>query len=170
MPVRGILEYPDPHLRRRSDAVEGFDADLAALVGDLRDTLNDVGGLGLSAPQIGEQRAVFVVRGDPDGPLDVYVNPMLLRRSAPGLIEESCLSLPGVVGNVIRPTEIRVRAEDEQGEVFERDLSGMAAVCVQHEMDHLTGTLFIDRLSVFQRWRLRLAGMQTRRPVRLRTV
>jgi peptide deformylase len=168
--VRTILQYPDPLLRRPCAEVEAFDDDLSVLVQDLRDTLDRAGGLGLSAPQIGDTRAVFVVRGtDPEGPLEVYVNPVLVRRSAPGLVEESCLSIPDVVGNVIRPTEIRVRARNERGETVERDLSAMAAVCVQHEMDHLAGTLFIDRLSVLRRWRLRLAGVRTQRPARLRT-
>jgi peptide deformylase len=73
----------------------------------------------------------------------------------PGIVEESCLSVPGVVGNVVRGTRLRVRALDRSGQVFERDLEGMHAVCLQHEMDHLAGKLFVDRLSLFRRLRVR---------------
>ena len=170
MPLRPVLEYPDPRLREPAVPVRAFDAGLAALTDDLRDTLADAGGLGLSAPQIGDDRAVLVVDLSDDGTgAEVYVNPVLLGRAAPGLVEESCLSIPGVVGNVIRHTEVRVRAVDVAGDPFERELSGMAAVCLQHEMDHLNGTLFIDRLSLLRRLRLRFAGVRTRRPTRLRT-
>ena len=89
---------------------------------------------------------------------DVYINPKILTRALPGLVEESCLSVPGVVGNVVRATQLRVRARDTAGEVFERDLEGMHAVCLQHEIDHLAGRLFVDRLSLFRRLRVRLAA------------
>ena len=93
----------------------------------------------------------------------VYVNPEILSESTPGLVEESCLSLPGVVGNVIRATEVRVRSRDRHGEVFERDLCGMDAVCLQHEMDHLAGRLLVDRLSLIRRLRIRAAVRRRRR-------
>jgi peptide deformylase len=168
--VRPIVEYPDPRLRAVARPVEHFDEELRSLIGDLCDTLDSVGGLGLSAPQVGDDRAVFVARTGPgESELEAYVNPVLVGRSALGLVEESCLSIPGVVGNVIRPTEIRVRTWDGDGRECERALSAMAAVCVQHEMDHLEGTLFIDRLSILKRLRLRFAGLRTRRPARLRS-
>ena len=81
----------------------------------------------------------------------IYINPQILSRAAPGIVEESCLSLPGVVGNVIRRTRVRVHAQDRFGAEFERDLEGMDAVSLQHEIDHLDGKLFVDRLSPIRR-------------------
>jgi len=153
-----VLEYPDPTLRETSQSVTAFDDGLATLVDDLFNTLAERGGLGLSAPQLGRLERVLVVHvpEDDEGPT-VYVNPVILKSSAPGLVEEGCISVPGVLGNVVRATRIRLRAQDLQGETFERELHGMHAVCVQHEIDHLDGRLFIDRLSWFRRMRLRSA-------------
>jgi peptide deformylase len=91
----------------------------------------------------------------------VFVNPEILASAVPGLVEESCLSVPGVVGDVVRATTLRVRAWDRAGRPFERTVDGMLAVCLQHEMDHLAGKLFIDRLSLFRRLRIR-AGATAR--------
>ncbi len=158
-----ILEYPDPRLRLRAEPVTRFDAPLARLVDDLVETLHATGGIGISAPQVNHRCRVLVVdlSGDGTAP-QVYVNPEILSKSAPGLVEESCLSVPGVVGNVIRATEVRVRARDRSGVSFERELSGMDAVCLQHEMDHLDGRLFVDRLSLFRRLRIRAAAARAR--------
>lgn len=154
-----ILEYPDATLRATSSPVTDFDTDLTALVSDLFDTLAVRGGLGLSAPQTGRLQRVLVVHVPDDeyGPM-AYINPEILKTAAPGLVEEGCMSVPGVLGNVIRPTQIRVRAQDPRGTCFERDLNGMHAVCVQHEIDHLEGRLFIDRLSWFRRMRIKAAA------------
>jgi peptide deformylase len=154
--VRAILEYPDPRLRLHAAPVAAFDAGLARLVEDLLDTLRAAGGIGLSAPQLGvaSQVAVADLAGDGTAP-QVYVNPALLARSRLGIVEESCLSVPGIVGNVIRATRVRIRAQDASGAGFERDLEGLAAVCLQHELDHLAGRLFIDRLSPLRRLMLR---------------
>lgn len=110
-------------------------------------------------PQAGIALQVLVIdlSGSASAP-HVYVNPQILTRSAPGLVEESCLSVPGVVGNVVRATQLRARARDAAGAVFESDLEGMHAVCLQHEMDHLSGKLFVDRLSLVQRLRTRVTA------------
>jgi len=158
MPRRPILEYPDPRLRERSAPVTAFDAGLARLVEDLVETLHATPtGIGISAPQVGDLRQVLIMdltesRTEPE----VYINPEILSRSVPGLVEESCLSIPAVVGNVVRSTQLRVRAVDAEGRPFERDLEGMHAVCLQHEVDHLEGKLFIDRLPLLQRLRFRI--------------
>jgi peptide deformylase len=154
-----ILEYPDPRLRERSQPVTSFDAALGRLVDDLLETLYATTGIGLSAPQAGIHRQVLVMdlSGSASAPA-VYVNPEILYSAAPGLVEESCLSVPGVVGNLVRATQVRVRACDRAGQAFERDLEGMYAVCLQHEMDHLAGKLFVDRLSLFRRLRVRAAA------------
>lgn len=156
MPIRPILEYPDPRLRQPSAPVATFDADLARLVEDLLLTLYGTSGIGLSAPQTGTSSRVLVMdhSGDATAP-EVYVNPEILERAAFGLVEESCLSLPGITGNVLRATKVRVRARDQQGNAFERGLAGMPAVCLQHEIDHLNGKLFIDRLWFWRRLLIR---------------
>jgi peptide deformylase len=150
--VLPIIEYPDPRLRRRAAPVTRFDGGTMRLADALLETLYDKGGIGLSAPQVGvfERVAVTDLSGEATDP-QVYVNPEVLSRSAIGLVEESCLSVPGVVGNVFRATRVRVRAQDRQGQTFERDLDGMHAVCLQHEIDHLEGKLFIDRLWFWRR-------------------
>ncbi len=159
-----ILEHPDPRLREKAQPVTVFDEELSRFIDDLFDTLYATGGMAFSAPQVGDGRRVLVMdltkdRTDPQ----VYVNPEESLRSAWGLVEESCLSLPGVVGNVMRATKLRVKAQDRDGTVFERDLTDMAAVCLQHEMDHLDGTLFIDRLSFLGKLYLRLFSREYRK-------
>ena len=160
-----VLEYPDPRLRLSSRRVTSFDGNLAGLIDNLFEILQETKAIALSAPQVDDRRAVLVMDLSSDGSAaQAYVNPEILSRSAWGLVEESCLSLPGVVGNVVRATEVRVRAQDRHGNVFERDLVGMEAVCLQHEMDHLVGKLFVDRLSLFQRLRFHaFAGKRARR-------
>lgn len=157
-----ILEYPDPRLRLQAQPVTSFDDSLARLIEDLIETLHIRNAIGLSAPQVGDRRQVLVTDLSADGSAaQAYVNPEICSRAAWGLVEESCLSVPGVVGNVVRATKIRVRARDRHGEAVERDLEGMDAVCLQHEVDHLNGKLFIDRLSIFRRLRIR-ARMKAR--------
>jgi peptide deformylase len=159
MAVLDILELPDDRLRQISQPVESFDASLATLVDDLFETLSHSGGIGLSAPQAGiHQQVITVYVPDDDYGAQAYINPEILSRSTPRFVEESCLSVPGVEGNVVRATRLRVRAHNTDGEVFERDVDGMHAVCIQHELDHLEGTLFIDRLSWFKKLRMKLAG------------
>jgi peptide deformylase len=156
MALLPILQYPDPRLRLRAAPVAAFDADLARLIDDLLETLYATQGIGLAAPQTGDRRQVVVIdlSGSASAP-QVYVNPEILVSAVPGLVEESCLSVPGVVGNVVRATQVRVRARDRSGQAFERDLDGMHAVCLQHEMDHLEGKLFVDYLSDLKRERIR---------------
>lgn len=154
-----ILEYPDPRLRQHAQPVTVLDRSLSRLVDDLIETLHATSGIGLSAPQTGIPQALVLIdlSGRTAAP-EVYVNPKILSQGVPGLVEEGCLSIPGIVGTVVRATQLRVRALDRWGDPFERDLDGMGAVCLQHEMDHLAGRLFIDRLSLFRRLRIRLAA------------
>jgi peptide deformylase len=165
MSILPIVEYPDPRLRQRADPVTTFDASLAQLVEDMRETLAATKGIALSAPQTGDRRRVVVVDlpGDATTPA-LYVNPEILARAAPGFVEESCLSVPGIIGSVWRATKVTVRACDNSGEPFERRLEGMHAVCLQHEIDHLEGRLFIDRLWLVRRLivRSRLAARARR--------
>ena len=165
MAVLPIIEYPDERLRARSDAVTSFDAAFGAFVDDLVATLHASPGIGLCAPQVGTLRRVLVADLSDDGsdPQE-YVNPELLSRSGLAVVDERCLSLPGISAKIVRAAAVTVRASDRAGRVFERELEGMHAVCVQHEIDHLDGKLFTDRLSAFRRLRHRsaLAALERR--------
>ena len=162
MAILPILAHPDPRLRETSQPVTVFDEELARLVANLSETLRVSGGIGLAAPQTGDRRQVLVIDlSGGESPPEVYINPELHPGATQCLVEESCLSVPGVVGNVVRAISIRVRAQDPQGNPFEQELEGMPAVCLQHEVDHLRGTLFIDRLPLLQRLRLRLRRGQS---------
>lgn len=162
-----IIEYPDPLLRTASTIVEHFDASLNRLLGNLADTLHATPGIGLCAPQIGELRQVVVMDlSEDDSSLEEYINPEICSRSGMAIATEACLSLPGISAKVIRSAEIHVRAVDRNGKPFERILDGMHAICLQHEIDHLQGKLFIDRISALRRlpMRTRLTAMQRMNP------
>lgn len=148
-----ILEYPDPRLQLKSQPVTVFDPSLWRLIDDLFETMYAAkSAIGLSAPQVNDLRRVMVtdLSGDASDP-QVYINPEITKRALIGLVEESCLSLPGTKVNVWRAVNIRVRAQDRDGVYFERDLERMHAVCIQHEMDHFDGKTLVDRMSIFRR-------------------
>ena len=151
-----IVEYPDSRLRQSAAPVTRFDEETQCCVENLFDTLYASGGIGLCAPQIGCMSRILVADlSDDRSAGQIYINPEVLTRSTPGIIEESCLSVPGIVGKVLRHTHITVRAQTVTGEQFEQEASGMHAVCIQHEIDHLDGKLFVDRLWLLGRWRAR---------------
>jgi peptide deformylase len=159
MAVRDILKYPDPRLQEQSAAVDVFDEALQGIVNDLVETLHAHQSIGLSAPQIDVRQQILVMdhSGNQSGP-ECYINPSILKRGRYGLVEEHCLSVPDIGVQVLRATEVTVQARDTAGNVFERNLSGMPAVCLQHEMDHFEGKLLVDRMNWFRRRRLR-AGL-----------
>lgn len=169
MARREILEYPDPRLNETSARVTVFDADLGQLIDDLHETLAGTETLALSAPQVNDHRNVLVLNAPADPSIPVtYVNPDILAKRGLGFVQESCLSLPGVVGNVMRAMEIDLRAQDRDGRTFEVTLSAMDAVCLQHEIDHLEGTLFVDRLTWLGKLRFRaFSGRRARRRAQL---
>ena len=159
MAVRDILVYPDARLHELSRPVAQFDARIERVVTDLIDTLHDSKSIGLSAPQIDVREQVLVMDHSEDqSEPEVFINPAILVRRRYGLIEERCLSVPDLTAFVLRATEITVRAQDAKGETFERALSGLPAVCLQHETDHFDGKLVADRVNWFRRRRLRAAA------------
>jgi len=150
MPVRPIILYPDPILRRRCPEVEAFGADVEALARDLADTMYDAPGVGLAAPQIGVEARVAVVDvspGQPESKLHVLVNPRVLEASGRESDSEGCLSIPGLSERVDRPSRVRVEAFDPAGERFELEAEGFFARALCHEIDHLDGVLFFERLT-----------------------
>ena len=151
-----ILEYPDPRLRTKAKPVTVFDAALAALVADMLETMYVAPGVGLAATQVDVHKRLIVmdVSEGKDQP-QVFCNPVLLTQDGVEVTEEGCLSVPGIFDEVERAATIRARAQDVSGKTFEVDLDGLAAVCLQHEMDHLEGKLFVDYLSDLKRERIR---------------
>lgn len=151
-----ILEYPDPRLRTRAEPVTTFDAELGRLIDDMFETMYAAPGIGLAATQVDVHRRLIVidVSKEQNTP-QVFINPEIIAREGVEVMEEGCLSVPGIFEEVERADRVRVRAQDRDGVVFERDLDGIAAVCLQHEMDHLQGKLFVDYLSELKRERIR---------------
>ena len=160
MAIRTILEVPDPRLREISKPVEVFDKDLRTLVADMFETMYEAPGIGLAAVQVGVPQRVLVIDlqeplvedGEPvKNPL-VFINPEILEHSDQDVpYNEGCLSVPDQYAEVDRPDRIRARWQDLDGKVHEQTIDGMLAVCLQHEMDHLNGVLFIDHLSRLKR-------------------
>jgi peptide deformylase len=151
-----ILEYPDPRLRKTAQRVESVDDAVRQLTSDLLETMYAAKGVGLAATQVDVHRRVIVldVSEERNQPM-VFINPELLKAEGRGPGEEGCLSVPDVFEKVQRATHIRVRALGSDGEPFEMDADGLLAVCIQHEMDHLEGKLFVDYLSELKRQLIR---------------
>jgi len=160
MAIRPIFETPDPVLRQISRPVEVFDDELRTLVADMFETMYAAPGIGLAAVQVGVPIRLLVIDlqepeeegGEPVRDPRVFINPEVLWHSDTEVpYTEGCLSVPEQYAEVMRPDQIRARWQDENGEVHEEEIDGLLAVCLQHEMDHLNGVLFIDHLSRLKR-------------------
>jgi peptide deformylase len=156
MALRTILEFPDPRLRTRAEPVTRFDAALGTLIDDMLETMYAAPGIGLAATQVDVHKRLIVIdtSEEHNEPL-VLINPEILAREGEAQTEEGCLSVPGIFDEVKRAAKVRVRARDRNGETFERSYDDVLAVCIQHEMDHLEGRLFVDYLSDLKRERIR---------------
>jgi len=160
MALLPIIEVPDPRLRQISTPVETVDDAVRALIADMFETMYAAPGIGLAAVQVGVARRVLVIDlqepeeedGEPVRDPRVFINPEILTHSDVDIpYQEGCLSVPDQYADVDRPERIRARWLDEQGAAHEEDIDGLLAVCLQHEMDHLEGVLFIDHLSRLKR-------------------
>lgn len=156
MALLNILHFPDPRLRTVAKPVEKFDDSLRQLVSDMFETMYEAPGIGLAATQVDRHIRLLVmdVSEDRDRPR-CLINPEIIEADGDEEMDEGCLSVPGFYEKVRRAENIRVRAHDEFGEQHEFDASGLEAVCIQHEMDHLEGKLFVDYLSNLKRNRIR---------------
>lgn len=156
MALLQILEFPDPRLRTRAQPVTQFDASLRKLVDDMFETMYSAPGIGLAATQVNVSKRLLVIdiSDRRDQPL-VLINPDVVAREGVEETEEGCLSVPGVFDKVTRAEKILVRALDRDGKPFELEADGLLAVCIQHEIDHLDGKLFVDYLSELKRTRIR---------------
>ena len=154
MALLKILEYPDPRLRRVAAPVAAVTPEIRALVRDMAETMYSAPGIGLAATQVDVHKRVIVMDlSETRDELRVFINPELLTASGEIESEEGCRSLPGYYDRVQRAEAIRVRALDQEGQRFELEANGVLAVCIQHEMDHLIGKVFVDRLSTLKRAR-----------------
>ena len=160
MAIRPIIEVPDPLLRQKSMPVETVDDDLRALIADMFETMYAAPGIGLAAIQVGVPKRVLVIDlqepeeegGEPVKDPRVFVNPEIVEHSDQEVpYTEGCLSVPDQFAEVDRPDRIRARWLDENGESHDEEITGLLATCLQHEMDHLNGVLFIDHLSRLKR-------------------
>lgn len=160
MAIRPIIEVPDPLLRQKSTPVETVDDDIRSLIADMFETMYEAPGIGLAAIQVGVPKRILVIDlqepaeegGEPVKDPRVFINPEILDSSDQEVpYTEGCLSVPDQYAEVDRPDRIRARWLDEKGEQHEADIEGLLATCLQHEMDHLEGILFIDHLSRLKR-------------------
>jgi len=151
-----ILQYPDPRLRVRAAPVTTVDADVRELIDNMAETMYQAPGIGLAAIQVGVAKRVVVIdisqeRND----LKAFVNPEIVAHEGDAVMDEGCLSVPGVYEPVARAQKVRVRALDRDGNLFELEADGLLAVCIQHEIDHLDGKVFVDYLSRLKQQRIR---------------
>jgi peptide deformylase len=151
-----ILEYPDPRLRTVAAPVTVFDAELKQRIADMLETMYAAPGIGLAATKVDwhHQLLVIDVSEEKNAP-QTFINPQILSKEGSAKGEEGCLSVPGIYDDVPRAERVRVKYHDADGAVQERDLDGLLGICLQHEMDHLTGKLFVDYLSEMKRQRIR---------------
>lgn len=152
-----ILRYPDPRLHKVAKPVAIFDARLKKLAADMAETMYDAPGVGLAATQVDvHEQLVVIDTSETHDELRVFVNPEIVWASEDKLVyEEGCLSVPGIYDGVERPARVKVRALDVEGKPFELEADGLLAVCIQHEMDHLKGKVFVEYLSPLKRNRIK---------------
>ncbi len=156
MALLPILRFPDPRLHTVAKTVEVVDARIRQLVQDMGQTMYEAPGIGLAATQVDVHERVIVIDvTESRDSLIVLINPELLSQEGEQVYEEGCLSLPGVYDSVTRAEKVRVKALDLDGKIFELEAEGLLAVCIQHEMDHLNGKVFIEHLSPLKQNRIK---------------
>jgi len=155
MAILSILQYPDPRLKKVAAPVELVDDQIRTLISNMAETMYDAPGVGLAATQVDVHKQIIVIDISPTrNQLNVFVNPQIVESKGISDLEEGCLSVPGVYDKVARADWIRVRALDINGDTFELEADGMQSVCIQHEMDHLKGKVFVEYLSRLKRTRI----------------
>jgi len=156
MAILHILHYPDPRLRIKAMPVDRVDDEIRQLVNDMLETMYNAPGIGLAAPQVHVSKQVIVIdiSEHKNDPL-CLINPEIIARYDNEQMEEGCLSVPGIYEVVERAARIRVKALNPEGKPVEMEVDGLLAVCIQHEIDHLEGKLFVDYLSEIKRKRIR---------------
>lgn len=168
MSLLTILRYPDPRLHKIAKPVRAFDARLKRLVADMAETMYEAPGVGLAASQVDVHEQVIVIDiSDARDELRVFINPEILWASPEKQIyDEGCLSVPGVYDGVERHARVRARAQDVDGKTFEVEADGLLAVCIQHEIDHLKGKVFVEYLSPLKRNRIKTRMLKEERELK----
>lgn len=156
MALLSILKYPDPRLKKVAAPVTAFDAQLKRLIADMAETMYEAPGVGLAATQVDVHRQVVVMDvSEERNRLLVMVNPQISQRDGEQLYEEGCLSVPGIHEKVVRAEHVTVSFQDANGLAHLLDATGLLAVCIQHELDHLQGKVFIEHLSQLKQYRIK---------------
>ena len=156
MALLPILRYPDPCLHTRAAPVREVNDEIRQLIADMAETMYEAPGIGLAATQVNvHQRVVVIDTSEDKSALLALINPEIIARSGEQVCEEGCLSVPGIYDKVSRSETVRVRALDQQGKTFELDAEGLLAVCIQHELDHLEGKVFVEYLSQLKQTRIK---------------
>ena len=156
MALLPILRYPDPRLHTRAAPVREVTDEIRQLIADMAETMYEAPGIGLAATQVNvHQRVVVIDTSEDKSALLALINPEIIARSGEQVCEEGCLSVPGIYDKVSRAETVRVRALDQQGKTFELDAEGLLAVCIQHELDHLEGKVFVEYLSQLKQTRIK---------------
>lgn len=156
MALLPILRYPDPRLHTRATPVREVNDEIRRLIADMAETMYEAPGIGLAATQVDVHKRVVVIDVSEDkSELLALINPEILERSGEHLGEEGCLSVPGIYDKVVRAERVKVRALNQKGETFEMEADGLLAVCIQHELDHLEGKVFVEYLSQLKQTRIK---------------
>ena len=167
MAILNILRYPDPRLHKVARPVTEFGERIHTLVADMAETMYDAPGVGLAASQVDvHEQIVIIDTSDAKNELRVFINPTIVWASVEKQVyDEGCLSVPGIYDGVERPAQVKVAALDADGKPFELDADGLLAVCIQHEMDHLAGKVFVEYLSPLKRNRIKAKMLKESRGI-----
>lgn len=166
MALLTILNYPDPRLHTVAKPVTTFDANLKRLVQDMKETMYAAPGIGLAATQVNQHVQLIVIDTSKEqNDLLVLINPKIMSQSGTQTYEEGCLSVPGIYETVTRAEQIKVQAQDLDGKTFTLDADGLLSVCIQHEMDHLKGKVFVEYLSPLKRNRIKTKMLKHAREI-----
>ena len=156
MAILEVLSFPDERLRIVAEPVKVVDASIKKIVKDMFETMQDESGIGLAATQVNIHKRIVVMDvSEKQNTPRVFINPEIIEKSGTTISEEGCLSVPGNYAKVERADKVTVRALDENGKSFDLEADGLLAICIQHELDHLKGVLFVDYLSPLKRQRIR---------------
>lgn len=168
MAILDILNYPDPRLHTVAKPVKAFDASLRRLIEDMAETMYQAPGIGLAATQVNQHIQLLIIDiSETKDQLQVFINPKILEKDGEQVYEEGCLSVPGVYDSVTRAEKVVVEAMNEKGETFKLEAHGLLSVCIQHEIDHLLGKVFVEYLSPLKRTRIKnkMLKQQRNRPM-----
>ena len=168
MAILDILNYPDPRLHTVAKPVKEVDASLRRLIADMAETMYAAPGIGLAATQVNQHIQLLIIDiSETKDQLQIFINPRILEKDGEQVYEEGCLSVPGVYDSVTRAEKIVVEAMNENGETFQLEAHGLLSVCIQHEMDHLLGKVFVEYLSPLKRTRIKnkMLKQQRNRPM-----